>query len=136
MALGLLSMVSLVFGLAVYLIPTIVAVTRRPVHMAGAIVVNILLGWSFIGWIVALVLALGSKQYNQPYPYYAQPGGYQQPGMYQQGGYQQQYAMPPGHVPTPPAWGTPSVQQYAYPPSVSDAPVGTTQPYGAPQLPS
>jgi hypothetical protein len=41
--------------LIIYLLPTIIASSRKH-HNAGAIfALNLLLGWSFIGWIVALV---------------------------------------------------------------------------------
>lgn len=45
---------------AMYFVPTIVAVTRHH-HQTGAIVViNLLLGWTFIGWVVALAMACGA----------------------------------------------------------------------------
>ena len=45
---------------AMYLVPTIVAVARHH-HQTGAIVViNLLLGWTFIGWVVALAMACGA----------------------------------------------------------------------------
>ncbi len=40
-----------------YLIPTIIAVKRKHIQKVPIILINILLGWSFIGWIVALVWA-------------------------------------------------------------------------------
>ena len=45
------------FGLALYLLPTIVVVARRKKKILGPILVNVLLGWTFIGWIVALIWA-------------------------------------------------------------------------------
>lgn len=48
-------------GIAFYLIPTIIAVKRDHASKGGVIAVNILLGWSAIGWIVALVWALSKK---------------------------------------------------------------------------
>lgn len=51
----LLVLVCLVIG--IYLIPTIVAVSRKHLQKVPIILVNILLGWSFIGWVVALVWA-------------------------------------------------------------------------------
>jgi hypothetical protein len=48
--------------LIIYLLPTIVAVSRKH-HNAGAIfALNLLLGWSMIGWIVALVWALTNQR--------------------------------------------------------------------------
>jgi hypothetical protein len=48
-----------VLGAGFYLLPTIVAVgrgdTRRDIAMI--VVLDVLLGWSVIGWIVAMILA-------------------------------------------------------------------------------
>lgn len=45
----------IVIGL--YFLPMIVAI-RRQHHQKGAIIViNLLLGWTFIGWVVALAMA-------------------------------------------------------------------------------
>jgi hypothetical protein len=45
-------------ALFLYLLPTIVAVGRGH-HNAGPIVViNLLLGWTFLGWIAALVWSI------------------------------------------------------------------------------
>lgn len=41
----------------IYLIPTIVAISRKHLQKVPIILINILLGWSFIGWVVALVWA-------------------------------------------------------------------------------
>ena len=43
---------------AIYLLPSLVAWYRRH-HQGGAIIVlNLFLGWSLLGWVVALVWAL------------------------------------------------------------------------------
>jgi hypothetical protein len=48
--------IPLVLALAVYFLPTIIGLRKRN---AGAIfALNLLLGWTLIGWIVALVWAL------------------------------------------------------------------------------
>ncbi len=41
-----------------YLLPCIVATTRRNPHSASIAVINIFLGWTLIGWVVALAWAL------------------------------------------------------------------------------
>jgi hypothetical protein len=53
---------------AAYFVPTIVALARRGAANTGAIgVINIFLGWSLIGWIVALVMACRTRpQYKMP----------------------------------------------------------------------
>jgi len=40
--------------LAAYFIPAIIAILRRHQQVGPIVVVNLLLGWTFIGWIVAL----------------------------------------------------------------------------------
>jgi hypothetical protein len=44
-------------GLALYLLPTIIVIARRKKKILGPVLVNVLLGWTFIGWIVALIWA-------------------------------------------------------------------------------
>ena len=43
---------------AMYLAPTLVAVGRRAGHSPAIVILNILLGWSVIGWLAALVWSL------------------------------------------------------------------------------
>jgi hypothetical protein len=45
-------------SLALYLLPTIIVLARRKKKVLGPILVNVLLGWTFIGWIIALIWAL------------------------------------------------------------------------------
>lgn len=43
-----------------YLVPTIVAVIRG--HQVGMVaVINVFLGWTIIGWVVALAIACGDR---------------------------------------------------------------------------
>jgi hypothetical protein len=51
-------LVGLVFVLAVYLVPTFVAFERRKRNAGAICALNLLLGWTFVGWVVALVWAL------------------------------------------------------------------------------
>ena len=49
-------------ALGLYFLPSIVA-TSRKVHNAGAIfVINFFLGWTFVGWVIALAMACGSHR--------------------------------------------------------------------------
>jgi hypothetical protein len=50
-------------AIAAYWVPSIVATVRRKniPNFGGVIVVNFLLGWTLIGWIVALVMAVRSR---------------------------------------------------------------------------
>jgi len=45
-----------------YLVPTFVAIYRSLPNKGSVIVVNVFLGWTFIGWVVALSMACGSKK--------------------------------------------------------------------------
>lgn len=47
-------------GGALYFIPTIVALMRDHRSKGGIIVLNILLGWTLIGWVVSLAWAASS----------------------------------------------------------------------------
>jgi len=50
----------LVAGLFLYFLPTIVASLRH--HQAAPVfVLNLFLGWTFIGWVVALAIAVGTS---------------------------------------------------------------------------
>lgn len=44
-------------ALLLYLLPTIVAVCRAHQNLLAISVLNILTGWSFVGWVVAMVWA-------------------------------------------------------------------------------
>ncbi len=45
-------------GLGVYFIPTIIAIHRSHPNQAPIFVVNLLLGWTLVGWTVALAWSL------------------------------------------------------------------------------
>ncbi len=55
-ALGALAILGLIY-LLIYFVPTITAVCRKAHYMSTAILLNIFLGWTFIGWVLALILA-------------------------------------------------------------------------------
>jgi hypothetical protein len=65
----------LAIALPVYFVPTIVALLRTPRLYGPAIVINVFLGWTFIGWVVALAMACSSR--SQPRP--SVPPGWRQP---------------------------------------------------------
>ena len=46
---------------SIYLLPSIIAHYRKPDNWLGVFTLNILLGWSFIGWVGALVWACSGK---------------------------------------------------------------------------
>jgi len=65
---GALGFIIIAASMAAYWVPTIVVLARHAPNTGQVIVVNLLLGWTVIGWIVALVMALKPKP--QPYPPY------------------------------------------------------------------
>jgi hypothetical protein len=40
-----------------YFLPTIVAITRKVTNQGSVAVINFFLGWTLIGWVVALAMA-------------------------------------------------------------------------------
>jgi hypothetical protein len=66
--------VIVLFGvLAFYFLPTIMAIKRNSQHKVAVIILNIFLGVTVFGWIVALILASKQPQavvvvYNTPPP--------------------------------------------------------------------
>ena len=45
-------------GTALYFLPIIAGVIRRKKNMLGIVLLNILAGWTLIGWIIALIWSL------------------------------------------------------------------------------
>jgi Superinfection immunity protein len=53
----------LAFAFAIaYEVPSIVAYSRQMPNRAQVYVINVLTGWTVIGWIVALVMAVGARK--------------------------------------------------------------------------
>ncbi len=50
----------ILFLIAMYWLPTIVAIVRRTPSAFGVAAINFFLGWTVIGWIVAMVIALAA----------------------------------------------------------------------------
>lgn len=46
------------FSIALYLLPSILALIRRKKSILGIILVNVLTGWTGIGWIISFIWAL------------------------------------------------------------------------------
>lgn len=55
---GLAIFVFVVMGICIYFIPTFVAVTRKVTNSGSVFVINLLLGWSIVGWAIALAMAV------------------------------------------------------------------------------
>lgn len=45
-------------GVLVYLAPTAIAANRSAPHFGSIAVIDIFLGWTVVGWVVALALAM------------------------------------------------------------------------------
>lgn len=55
-------LVFLVFALALYMLPTIIANNRKHPNVGAIAAINIFLGWSLIGWVAALVWAIKNPE--------------------------------------------------------------------------
>jgi len=76
--------VTIIFLVGLYFLPTIIAATRHKQNTLAIGALNFFLGWSFIGWIVALIWALSADpqihqhvvnvSQNVSMPYYPQGG--------------------------------------------------------------
>jgi RsiW-degrading membrane proteinase PrsW (M82 family) len=51
----------LVFGIAFYFLPAIIAAVRHTHNSTLILILNLLVGWTGIGWIVMLLMALLSS---------------------------------------------------------------------------
>ena len=49
-------------SLAVYFVPTIIAIARRVRNITAIVLLNIFAGWTFIGWVIALVWSIIDQQ--------------------------------------------------------------------------
>lgn len=63
-------MIHLLFLIAIYFLPSIIAGSRHLDERTGITLLNLFLGWTFIGWIAALVWAIVAPA---PYYYYPRP---------------------------------------------------------------
>lgn len=55
---GALLVLLIIIGIIIYFIPTITAFCRRRVNKGAILCLNLFLGWSLIGWVVALIWAV------------------------------------------------------------------------------
>lgn len=52
----------IIIGLLLYFLPFIVAKLRDSDRSAQVFIINLFFGWSGIGWVVALVIAVGKNK--------------------------------------------------------------------------
>jgi Superinfection immunity protein len=57
-----------------YFVPTVIAVSRRAPNAVSVFGVNLLLGWTGIGWLVALFMSVGSDERSKPGPMFTHIG--------------------------------------------------------------
>ena len=123
--------IGLIVILALYFIPTIIAVSKG-LRNAGAIfAMNLLLGWSFIGWVVALIWSLTNDakqqvvqvQQNAYLPHPGYPGGPQQSYEPQPGYQPQPQGYPPPQPQVYPHQQQPQVEAQNQPPGVPPGPI-------------
>jgi hypothetical protein len=50
----------LAFGIVLYFLPAIVASVRHTHNSTGILFLNLLLGWTLVGWFIVLLMALCS----------------------------------------------------------------------------
>jgi RsiW-degrading membrane proteinase PrsW (M82 family) len=52
----------ILFGLVMYFLPFIVAKARNSNRSGQVFVINFFLGWTFVGWVIALVIGVGRNK--------------------------------------------------------------------------
>ena len=62
---ALIALIALIFllifavlGLCLYFLPSFIAYSRKHLNLGAVFVANLLLGWTFLGWVISLVWAL------------------------------------------------------------------------------
>jgi hypothetical protein len=58
---GIGGLVIVLLAIVCYFIPTIVALMRDVPNSGSVAVINFFLGWTFLGWVVALAMAMRSR---------------------------------------------------------------------------
>ena len=54
---ALMIMIVLIVWIIIYFIPTIIAFRRKHINKISILIINLFLGWSLIGWVIALAWA-------------------------------------------------------------------------------
>lgn len=57
----------LIVAVLVYFVPTVVAFSRGVPNKGSVLVLNLFLGWTLVGWVVALAMAARSAQQRPGY---------------------------------------------------------------------
>lgn len=59
---GIWTLLIVVTAFAIYFMPTIVAVQRGVRNQGSVMILNLFLGWTLVGWVVALAMAARSVE--------------------------------------------------------------------------
>jgi hypothetical protein len=62
---GVTHLFVLLFLFVPYFLPTIIAIARKKTNVGPILLVNFLLGWTVVGWIIALVWAVSTERVDQ-----------------------------------------------------------------------
>jgi hypothetical protein len=54
----ILGLITLALGLGIYFAPTLIAGNTNHRQFTGILLLNLFLGWTFIGWVAALIWAV------------------------------------------------------------------------------
>lgn len=84
-------------GVGFYFLPSLIAAARQTHNATGIFLLNLLLGWTGIGWVIALIVALCSSPWPRYYYPYCPP---YPPGNYPAGTWPQS-TYPPNSWPPP-----------------------------------
>jgi len=57
----------LIFGVGLYFLPAIIAAVRHTHNSTAILLLNLFLGWTMVGWFVALLMAIFSMRDYGPY---------------------------------------------------------------------
>lgn len=61
-------------GVGLYFLPSLIAVARQTHNTTGIFLLNLFLGWTGIGWVIAFIMALASSpSYCYYHPYWNAP---------------------------------------------------------------
>jgi len=63
---GVIHNVAFLIVLGLYFLPTVVAFSRRVVNRGSVAVLNVFLGWTLIGWVIALAMAVRTRTIPRP----------------------------------------------------------------------
>ena len=63
----------MIVSVFLYFLPGILAFSRKHLHAGAILALNFLLGWTILGWIVALVWSLMNQRRPEPRLVYREP---------------------------------------------------------------